>query len=297
MKNKKKRKKYWFSNGFTLMVVPDNHQNTIKIRFHKSFFLFFLILFFSIVFFSLIALLTIKKEIEKQKKYSQDVELLSHQIWLHKYYQKEIQKQLHNYEKAGKNFYKEIWLSNKNPKSQYNRNENIINNSLTKDPFNKVLHLNKTLDFLIARETSYKKIPLGWPIRTGRVTSPFGRRVSPFGYSIDFHAGTDFAAPPGTPIYATAGGLVTYSGTRRDGYGYQVRVEHEYGFVTLYAHCSRVLVKIDQVVKRGDPIALLGMTGAATGPHVHYEIRLKQSDNFSNYEIFLNPWPFARENL
>lgn len=280
------------------MIVPDNEKNTFKIRFHKNFFLFFLVLFFSVLFFSFIALFSIKKQITKQKKYSQKFELLSHQIWLQNYYQEQIQKQLKNYETAGEKFYQEIWLANNKSKNNLFDGSKRLSNTIRKSLFdNRLVHLNKTLDFLIARETSYKKIPLGWPIRTGRVTSPFGRRISPFGYSIDFHSGTDFAAPPGTPIYATAGGLVTYSGTRRDGYGYQVRLEHEYGFVTLYAHCSRVLVKVGQVVERGDPVALLGMTGAATGPHVHYEIRLKKSDAFSTYEVFLNPWPFAREKL
>lgn len=294
-KNTKKKKVYWFSQGFTLMVVPDNNEATFRVRFHKNFLFFTVALFVALIVLSVLTLVTYRDTLHKRNKQFAQSDLLGQELWLHRHYQKLAEEKLSEFKNLGENFYTEIWPDSVNEKDLIATMDQNTNNNFSLK--NKVLRLDKVLDFLTVRETSYQKIPLGWPLRTGRVTSPFGRRISPFGYSIDFHSGTDFAAAPGTPIYATAGGKVIFSGTRRDGYGYQVRIEHDYGFITLYGHCSKVLVKADQYVKRGDVVALLGMTGSATGPHVHYEVRLRKKDNFSTYEVFLNPWPFAREKL
>jgi murein DD-endopeptidase MepM/ murein hydrolase activator NlpD len=87
------------------------------------------------------------------------------------------------------------------------------------------------------------------------------------------HAGVDLAAPVGTPIYATADGLVVSAG-RESGYGNVVRIQHEFGFETVYAHQSRITVKVGQEVSRGVQIGAMGSTGRSTGSHLHYEVRV-----------------------
>ena len=87
------------------------------------------------------------------------------------------------------------------------------------------------------------------------------------------HEGLDIANAPGTPIFATADGVVTYADVKA-GYGQIVILDHGYGLETWYGHTKKVLVAKGQKIKRGDRIALLGNTGMSTGPHVHYEVRV-----------------------
>ncbi|MHA1528190.1 MAG: DUF5930 domain-containing protein [Alphaproteobacteria bacterium] len=112
-----------------------------------------------------------------------------------------------------------------------------------------------------------ERLPFGTPVRGGRRTSGFGPR----GRSM--HSGLDIAAPRGTPIYATADGVVTFAG-RQSGYGRVVKIRHAFGFETVYAHLHRARVKVGQRVGRGDRIGDMGSTGRSSGNHVHYEIRI-----------------------
>jgi murein DD-endopeptidase MepM/ murein hydrolase activator NlpD len=117
----------------------------------------------------------------------------------------------------------------------------------------------------------------------GHITSLFGWRRSPFGFGRDFHTGIDIAAASGTPIMATAPGVVMSTGWG-GGYGYMVRVKHKYGFESTYGHCSRVIVNTGDNVRKGQVIAYVGQTGSATGNHCHYEIRLGN--------VSINPYPY-----
>jgi murein DD-endopeptidase MepM/ murein hydrolase activator NlpD len=113
--------------------------------------------------------------------------------------------------------------------------------------------------------------PTGWPAK-GWVTSDFGVRRDPFDGQRRMHAGIDIATRTGTPVAATAAGIVREVRSE-PGYGKLVVIDHGYGFSTAYGHNSRILVKVGQRVKRGDLIATAGSTGRSTGPHVHYEVR------------------------
>ncbi|SFQ01706.1 M23 family metallopeptidase [Parafilimonas terrae] len=104
------------------------------------------------------------------------------------------------------------------------------------------------------------------------VASGFGTRIDPVYKVPKFHAGLDFAAPSGTPIYATADGTVTEAGYNAGGYGNCVVINHGYGYETLYGHMYRVKAKRGQRVKRGEVIGYVGSTGKSTGPHCHYEV-------------------------
>lgn len=104
-----------------------------------------------------------------------------------------------------------------------------------------------------------------WPVR-GRISSPFGWRQG------TFHYGLDIAVPHGSMIRAAAAGTVAETGTKQ-GYGLMLVIDHSDDWNTLYAHCSRLLVQENEKVSQGQPVALIGATGNATGPHLHLEIR------------------------
>jgi murein DD-endopeptidase MepM/ murein hydrolase activator NlpD len=113
-----------------------------------------------------------------------------------------------------------------------------------------------------------EKLPFDMPVKSSyRFTSGFGYRWG------RLHAGADMAGPVGTPIYATADGVVTHADWQ-SGYGRLIKIQHEFGLETRYAHLSRISVKKGQRVSRGDRIGDMGNTGRSTGPHLHYEVRV-----------------------
>lgn len=112
------------------------------------------------------------------------------------------------------------------------------------------------------------------------LTSPFGSRISPFTRAADFHKGLDLSAPTGTPIYATADGVVSFAGRYplRDSvawwrFGNVVVINHSDRFITIYGHCDTVKVSAGTQIKQGDVIATVGSTGWSTNSHLHYEVR------------------------
>jgi murein DD-endopeptidase MepM/ murein hydrolase activator NlpD len=105
-----------------------------------------------------------------------------------------------------------------------------------------------------------------------RIASGYGARIDPVYKTVKFHYGLDFAAPQGTPIYATADGRVTTAGNTGNGYGNYVVINHGYGYETLYGHMVRVKARAGQEVVRGEVIGWVGSTGKSTGPHLHYEV-------------------------
>ena len=105
-----------------------------------------------------------------------------------------------------------------------------------------------------------------------RIASGFGTRIDPVYKVPKFHAGLDFTAPVGTPIYATANGVVTDAGYNEGGYGNRVVINHGFGYETLYGHMFRIKARVGQKIKRGEVIGYVGSTGKSTGPHCHYEV-------------------------
>lgn len=125
-------------------------------------------------------------------------------------------------------------------------------------------------DYLSQQKDLYMATPKGWPV-DGDITSHYGKRKHPKTGEEDFHTGIDIASSPGSPVKATADGIVSFSGWS-GGSGNLVVIEHGFGYTTCYAHNKMNAVSIGRRVKRGDTIAYLGSTGDATGPHVHYEV-------------------------
>lgn len=124
----------------------------------------------------------------------------------------------------------------------------------------------------IERGQAILSLPISSPV-SGTITSGFGMRDHPILRGRRMHKGLDIAAPTGTEIRAPGGGFVVFSG-RKNGYGNTVIVDHGFGYTTLYAHCSKLLVEKGATVSRDDVIALVGSTGRSTGPHLHYEVRV-----------------------
>ncbi|MBC7387410.1 MAG: peptidoglycan DD-metalloendopeptidase family protein [Cryobacterium sp.] len=133
-------------------------------------------------------------------------------------------------------------------------------------------NLQDQYEHLVDQKTFLAALPTRKPV-IGYYTNGFGTRYAPFGGKLKMHEGLDIANHPGTPIKATADGVVTFSNTKA-GYGQTVIVDHGYGLQTWYAHTRKILVKSGQKVRRGDTIALLGSSGRSTGPHCHYEVRV-----------------------
>jgi murein DD-endopeptidase MepM/ murein hydrolase activator NlpD len=120
-----------------------------------------------------------------------------------------------------------------------------------------------------------------------RIASGFGYRIDPVYKTVKLHPGLDFAAPAGTPIYATANGTVEFAGNRGDGYGNNVIINHGYGYKTLFGHMFRIKVRSGQRVNRGEVIGWVGSTGKSTGPHCHYEV-IKNGNKIDPIYFFYN---------
>lgn len=114
-------------------------------------------------------------------------------------------------------------------------------------------------------------IPSRWPV-DGYISSGFGWRTHPLYGGSHFHTGLDIIAEYGSPIHATASGVVIEAGYD-GGYGYTVKIDHGSGYETLYAHCSSMVVSVGQSISKGQVISYVGSSGTATGSHVHYEVK------------------------
>lgn len=144
-------------------------------------------------------------------------------------------------------------------------------NALLSDRSDKLVAL-ETL--LMQDKLSKKLLPSVPPISVGWSSSNFGWRTDPFTGNSAMHEGVDYVVPSGTSIHASASGMVVYSDLHPQ-YGNMVEIDHGNQVITRYAHCSRLLVKVGQMVTRGEGIALSGSTGRSTGPHLHFEVRYK----------------------
>lgn len=207
-----------------------------------------------------------------------------------------VEQRLRELEKRDNDVYRTIFEANPVPDSARAKQiemEEEIKMVSSMDENQLALSLSSTLTNIVNRmgfqEKSYTEIgemikdkekllastPAIQPVNNkdmNRIASGFGYRIDPVYKTVKFHAGLDFAAPQGTPIYATADGRVTTSGNAGNGYGNHVVLRHGFGYETLYGHMVRVKARVGQTVKRGEVIGWVGSTGKSTGPHLHYEV-------------------------
>lgn len=231
-----------------------------------------------------------------------------------------VQTQMLELEKRDNNVYRAIFEANPIPDSARAKAIEIKNEIETvskmkdKELVNSIIHTLNTLNHRItAQKTSYNEIdklvenkekllahtPAIQPVSNKdltRVASGFGYRIDPIYKTTKMHAGIDFTAPQGTPIYATAEGTVSISGNTGNGYGNHVVINHGYGYETLYGHMVRVKARSGQVVKRGEVVGWVGSTGKSTGPHLHYEVHKNGSKIDPIYFFYndLTPEQFDR---
>ena len=152
------------------------------------------------------------------------------------------------------------------------------------------LSFDDVIDLAKTKEDMLASIPAIQPVSNvdlTRIASGFGYRIHPIHKINKFHAGMDFTAPTGTEIYATGDGRIIRADAKSGGYGNHVRIDHNYGYTTIYAHMSRISVSQGQQVKRGDVIGYVGNTGLSAGPHLHYEVR-KDDDTVNPANYYFN---------
>ena len=128
--------------------------------------------------------------------------------------------------------------------------------------------------YLMDDRLARKAVPTTMPVPMAYYSSNYGYRIDPISGRNSFHTGVDLIAPPGTPVVAAAGGVISTVGFIPE-YGNIVDVDHDNGLTSRYAHLSKSLVKVGDVVLKGQPIAQVGATGRTTGPHLHFEVREK----------------------
>ena len=190
---------------------------------------------------------------------------------------------------GGVNRYKEL--------EGYNNSELVVNTSKRVDVISKELAIqSKSLDEILKLAKEKNKllaaIPAIQPVRNEnlkQIASGFGYRSDPFTKVRKFHAGMDFSAKTGTPIFATGDGVVERADATASGYGNHVVIRHGFGYETLYGHLSKYKCRAGQRVKRGDIIGYVGSTGRSEGPHCHYEVH-------KNGEV-VNPLNFYYGNI
>ena len=162
----------------------------------------------------------------------------------------------------------------------YDNSELIINTAKRLDILSKqTVVQSRSLDEIerlaVNKAELIEAIPSIQPIKNEdltRMASGYGYRIDPFTKKRRFHYGMDFSAKKGTPIYATGNGIVQRADNRSSGYGRHIRIDHGFGYISLYGHLEKYNVRRGQKVKRGDIIGFVGNTGRSVGPHVHYEI-------------------------
>jgi murein DD-endopeptidase MepM/ murein hydrolase activator NlpD len=212
-----------------------------------------------------------------------------------------LEKQMKELEKRDNDIYRSIFEANPIPDSAREKQlenqielatvEGMGNNELFQSLVNTMNSLSSRIQ---VQSTSYKEVdelirnkeqllshtPAIQPVSNKdltRIASGFGYRIDPIYKTTKMHAGIDFTAPQGTPIYATAMGTVRISGNTGNGYGNHVVINHGYGYETLYGHMTKIKVRSGQQVTRGEVIGWVGSTGKSTGPHLHYEVH--KNDN------------------
>jgi len=284
--------KYHFDSE-TLSYVPVESSRTVKISrlliFFISSFLFGGIILFVLLNTSIVNTpqeLLLKREVEN---YKLQFELINRRIV-------QMESVLNNIEDRDNNIYRVYFEASPIPEEQrkagfggVNRykdlegfdNSNLIINTTKKiDILTKQLVIqSKSLDEILSlaeeKENLLASIPSIQPIQNKdlkRMASGYGWRIDPFTKKRRRHYGMDFSAVRGTPVYATGNGIIKRVDNRAAGFGKHIRIDHGFGYVSIYAHLDKYNVKRGQKVKRGQIIGFVGNTGRSVAPHLHYEI-------------------------
>jgi murein DD-endopeptidase MepM/ murein hydrolase activator NlpD len=221
----------------------------------------------------------------------------------------QIQNVLANVEDRDNNIYRLYFEANPIPEEQRKAGFGGINRYKNLEGYNNsklIVETNKRIDILTKqivvqsksldeitilakeKEKLLTAIPAIQPVKNEnlkRIASGYGWRSDPFTKVKKFHNGMDFSAPRGTPVYATGDGRVERADNRATGYGNHIRINHGYGYTSLYAHLYKFNIRVGHRVKRGDLIGFVGSTGRSQGPHLHYEI-FKDGENINPINFY-----------
>ena len=284
--------KYHFDSE-TLSYVPVESSRTLKISrlliFFISSFLFGGIILFVLLNTNLVNTpqeLLLQREVQN---YKLQFELINRRVL-------QMENVLKNIEDRDNNIYRVYFEASPIPEEQrkagfggvnrykdlegYDNSNLIINTTKKIDILTKQLVIqSKSLDEILTlaeeKENLLASIPSIQPIRNEdlkRMASGYGWRIDPFTKKRRRHFGMDFSAVRGTPVYATGNGIIKRADNRAAGFGKHIRVDHGFGYVSIYAHLDKYNVKRGQKVKRGEIIGFVGNTGRSVAPHLHYEI-------------------------
>ncbi|MCF6280281.1 MAG: M23 family metallopeptidase [Flavobacteriaceae bacterium] len=236
-------------------------------------------------------------ETPNEKALKREVEYLKLNEGLHKKRIVQFEKVLRDLQERDNNIYRTFFELNPIPEEQrkagfggvnrytpldgFDNSEMIIDITKNMDILSKQLYIqSKSLDEIVRlaekKEELLAAIPAIQPVKNADLThmaSGFGWRTDPFLKTRKKHYGMDFTAPKGTKVYATGPGKIIRADASSSGFGKHIRIDHGFGYVSLYAHLSKYNVRKGQRVKRGDLIGFVGSTGRSQAPHLHYEIR------------------------
>jgi murein DD-endopeptidase MepM/ murein hydrolase activator NlpD len=235
-------------------------------------------------------------ESPKEKELKRELEFVKLNEELHAKKITQLQKILEDIQDRDNNIYRLYFEVNPIPEEQrkagfggvnrykalegFDNSEMVIDVTKNMDILSKQLYVqSKSLDEIVKladdKEQLLAAIPAIQPVKNEdltRMASGFGWRTDPFTKARKRHWGMDFTSPTGTPVYATGDGKVTRADQGSTGYGKHIRIDHGFGYITLYAHLSKYNVRKGQKVKRGDLIGFVGNTGRSKAPHLHYEV-------------------------
>ncbi len=269
----------------TFMLVPHSNKEIVSFHLSKFEMMFFGAIFSVVLFLGILFAFQLEyKKNEYEHKYLENI-----------YYEKQIGKIRNILPKINNS---QTYLSNQldglfTSLGVQDENKKTKINATDRSAVNYINRFDKKISFISNYITNFRKlfkdIPSVFPLvaRNYFFTSPFGYRRHPIRGTYHLHTGIDISAFPSTPIQATANGEVMLS-RRNGGYGLMVKLKHQNGFATKYAHMSRIAVKKGDFIKRGQIVGYVGMSGSATGYHVHYEVILNNKPiNPASY-LYLN---------
>ena len=284
--------KYYFDSD-NLEFVPI--KNTLGNRMYRL----SLFLISSVIFGAFITVILFNTDfVNTPKEIVQEREIDNYELQLKVLNKKleQVESTLANIEKRDNNLYRAYFEASPIPEDQrkagfgginrydylegFESSDLIVNTTERLDILTKELVIqSKSLDEieLLAKnkESLLSSIPSIQPVKSSdlrRMASGYGYRIDPFTKARRMHFGMDFSAPRGTEIYATGDGTVTRADSRAAGFGKHVRIDHGFGYVTIYAHLESFIVVKGDKVKRGEIIGYVGSTGRSVAPHLHYEI-------------------------
>jgi len=258
----------------------------------------YLIFFSSSIFLSLVIIIMFFQFFDspKEKRLKDEIYNLTSQYYVINNNMKQIEVVLDDIQQRDDNIYRTIFEADPIPNSirkqgfggvnrykkfeGYSNSKIIINTTRKIDQLTKQLYLqSKSFDEIInlAKNKSemLASIPAIQPVSNknlSRMASGYGYRIHPIYKTRKLHTGMDFSAKTGTEIYATGDGVISKIRRSKRGYGNHVKINHGFGYETLYAHMSKYIVKRGQKVKRGEVIGYVGNTGTSVAPHLHYEV-------------------------